>query len=163
MLSPAEEKMLSPSGVDADQTKKLNINDFNPKLIDNFKKEHRVLIAMFKRIHSNATNHNTEDVRADLKKFRLLLTGHLLKENQHLYSYLYKTLSDETSVDMVKDMKKEMDGIGSVVLSFIAKYSKHDSSIDEVFMKDLGEIGEALVSRIQNEEQHLYPNYLPEN
>jgi len=156
MLSPSEEKILSTNeDIEAAAMNKANTGSYNPKLITIFEKEHRVLLGMYKKIHSSATNGDTDLVKAELKRFRLLLTGHLLKENQHLYTHLFATLKDQVSIDMTINMKKEMDGIGKVVLSFISKYSKEASTIDSSFLSDLEEIGAALVERIQNEEQHL--------
>jgi len=76
MLSPAEEKILSTDGLENTSKQKLKANDYNPKLIPVFEKEHRVLLALYKRIHTSAVSGKAADVRADLKKFRLLLTGH---------------------------------------------------------------------------------------
>lgn len=161
MLSPSEQKIVTSDNLDSTVKKKIVAGDYNPKLIVVFEKEHRVLLGLYKKVHSSATQGDSQAVKADLKKFRLLLTGHLLKENQHLYSYLFSSLKDKVSIDMTVAMKKEMDEIGKVVLSFISKYSKDDASIDSSFIPDLEEIGSALVERIRNEEQHLYPSYLP--
>jgi len=161
ILSPSDEKVVSSESVNSANKEGEVINSYDPNLISIFEKEHRVLLGMYKRIHASATSGDSNQVKADLGKFRLLFTGHLLKENQRLYSHLFSALKDDVSVEMAKSMKTEMDQIGRVVLSFISKYSEESATIDDSFLPDLEEIGSALVARIRNEEQHLYPNYLP--
>lgn len=143
------------------ETPKGGLTDYDENLINTFEKEHRALLALYKEMHKNAQSNNVTELKRLLKKFRFLLTGHLLKENQRLYTYLKETISDHVSREMISDMKKEMDDIGKVVLAFISKYSKDSANIDSDFLPGLEEIGAALVERIKNEERHLYPSYMP--
>ncbi|MCG2576703.1 hemerythrin domain-containing protein [Dechloromonas sp. XY25] len=100
----------------------------------------------------------------ELEHFRGCLLAHLLKENVRFYIYLEHALAGDTaSHTLVHQFRHEMDGIGKAVLAFLGKYADlaKNPALAASFAGELSSVGEVLVQRIRNEEDSLYPLYLP--
>jgi hypothetical protein len=138
----------------------------DPRLIEGFKVDHRLLLEIFGDIDAARRGGDLPTVQARLDQFRMVLQDHLLKENVRLYVYLEHVLkSDPVSHELMHDFRHEMDAIGRAVVGFLGKYRQigaHPELAAE-FATDLGGIGAALVARIRREEDILYPMYAPTN
>lgn len=137
---------------------------FDPMLVGVLKHDHRKLLGTFKEIQDALAAGDFGRMKERLASFRTLLQGHLLTENVRLYVYLTHLLQDDdTNSQIIHDFRHEMDGIGRTVMAFLRKYSDALLAPDEVptLRRELDEIGAALATRIQNEEQVLYPLYQP--
>lgn len=136
---------------------------YDAALIPALTNEHRQLVEVYKQVHAALARSDMGGVRQRLLQFRGSLQEHLLKENVKLYVYLARHLaSDEDSSQLVNDMRREMMGIGRVVMDFLRKYTETpiDPSQAAQFKTELDGIGAALVQRIEREESALYTLYL---
>ena len=137
---------------------------YHPQLVDELIQEHRKLLDCFKAIGQAFEGGDLAATCRELEHFRGGLLAHLLKENVRFYIYLEHALAgDEASHTLVHQFRHEMDGIGKAVLAFLGKYADlaKNPALAASFASELGSIGEVLVQRIRNEEDSLYPLYLP--
>lgn len=137
---------------------------YHPNLIDQLQGDHQKLLGIFGNILATFNAGDLAGTAKLLEEFRGNIQGHLLTENVKLYIYLEHALrQDEESHQLVHGFRHEMDGIGKVVLAFLGKYKNIASQpeLAAAFGTELAQIGEALVARIQREEETLYPLYLP--
>lgn len=137
---------------------------YHPQLVGELVQEHGKLLASFNAIAQAFEGGDLAATCRELEQFRRLLLAHLLKENVRFYIYLEHALaSDANSHALVHQFRHEMDDIGKAVLAFLGKYAElaKNPTLAESFRSELGGIGEVLVQRIRNEEDSLYPLYLP--
>lgn len=137
---------------------------YHPELVGELVQEHGKLLACFNAIAETFEGGDLAATCRELERFRGFLMAHLLKENVRFYIYLEHALvSDSTSHALVHQFRHEMDEIGKAVLAFLGKYGElaKNPALAESFPGELGHIGEVLVRRIRNEEDNLYPLYLP--
>lgn len=126
-----------------------------PVLLD----EHRKLLSLYGETLNAAKAGDASLTKRKLNNFKRLFRGHLLKENVSLYTYLKHAISDQGTAEIISFMKTEMYGVGKEVNSFLSRYTKEDAVIDKNFIRRFEAVGEALVRRIEDEEEHLYPVY----
>lgn len=137
---------------------------YNPGLIQQLKADHRKLLDIYGGIKPAFDAGDYALVSQRLDEFRRGLHGHLLTENVRMYVYLNRHLAgDESNSNLIHGFRREMDGIGKVVMSFLKKYETIgvDIGLADAFAKDFASIGAVLVERIEKEEQVLYPLYMP--
>jgi len=134
---------------------------YKPKLIPVLLSEHQALLSLYGDILASAKVKDTDLTKLKLNKFKDLFSGHLIKENVSLYTYLSHSITDNDTSEAITFMKSEMYGIGKEVNSFLRHYTSEHADIDNVFIEKLEGLGKALVRRIENEEAHLYPVYQP--
>jgi hypothetical protein len=137
---------------------------YSPELIPQLQGDHAALLALYGEIQQAFGAENYPEVSRQLNEFRTLLQGHLLTENVRLYIYLDRMLGrDEMNGELIREFRKEMDGIGRTVMNFLKKYDAIgvDKELAGAFKKDFDVIGAVLVQRVNREESTLYPLYLP--
>jgi regulator of sigma D len=137
---------------------------YDASLVPKLTQDHRQLVDIYKQVQAALARNDLKGVRDRLQQFRGALQEHLLAENVKLYVYLARNVAnDEDSSQLVNDMRREMMGIGRVVMDFLRKYTETPINPAEArqFKTELDGIGSALVQRIQREESALYPLYLP--
>jgi len=134
---------------------------YKSKLIPVLLNEHKALLSLYGDILAAANAKDADRTKLKLNKFKDLFSGHLIKENVSLYTYLSHSITDNDTSEAINLMKSEMYGIGKEVNSFLRHYTSEHADIDNVFIEKLEGLGEALVRRIENEEAHLYPVYQP--
>ena len=137
---------------------------YHPDLIQRLENHHASLLKLFGLIKTQTEEGNLAGTHSSLQTFRQILTSHLLEENVKLYTYLTKCLcNDDDSKALMLSMKSQMGSIGSVVMRFLNGYINKGVTRDnkDQFLKELDEIGVALVQRIENEEKTLYTMYMP--
>jgi regulator of sigma D len=137
---------------------------YSPTLIDELKRDHQQLLAIYMAIKAHFDSGNYAGVSAKLNEFRIALQGHLLTENVRFYIYLDRVHGqDEMKSELIRGFRREMDGIGRAALAFLKKYETIgvDKDLANAFAKDFAEIGVVLSERIQREESVLYPLYVP--
>lgn len=135
---------------------------YDPNLIARFKDDHALLVEIYQSIADARTAGNLLRVQERLNQFRIVLQDHLLKENVRLYVYLeHQTKNDPARYETIHGFRREMDGIGRVVVDFLGKYKDIGSKpeLSAEFATDLAAIGGALTARIAREEGTLYPMY----
>ena len=138
---------------------------YDPYLIDKFEHDHKILLSIFKKIVDSADRGRFNEVPKLLKEFKSTFHAHLLLENVRLYIYLKHCLVNEAdSLEVMLEMKNEMQAIGKAVTKFINKYSAPGSDwtyeMRTNFPKELLDVGSVLTERINSEEETLYPLYM---
>lgn len=137
---------------------------YAPELIDKLQDDHQLLLQIFGQINTAFSASDYKLVTKRLKEFKTALMDHLLTENVRLYIYLSRSFAtDDVNSDLVQGFRTEMNGIAKAVMTFLTRYETIgvDETLAETFSKDLKDIGEALVARIDREENTLYPLYMP--
>lgn len=136
---------------------------YNPDLIVQLTKEHRQLLTMFGEIRVAFERGDYKKTVQKLNEFRSAFQAHLLTENVRLYIFLERSFADdETSYELIRGLRREMDGIARTALAFLEKYETIgiDKDVETSFARDVDAIGKILMHRIDSEEQALYPLYL---
>jgi hypothetical protein len=90
----------------------------------------------------------------------------LVVENVRFYVYAQQhQAADPDASALIADLRKEMDGIARAAVQFINRYETtlFTTEVAATFLKDLGNIGNVLVQRINTEEARLYTLYQPSN
>lgn len=134
----------------------------DPHLIEHLMSDHQQLLGVFTAIAEAGKAGRLDEAQKQLENFRSLIMDHLLKENVRLYIYLEHLLAeDPVAHELMHGFRREMDGIGKVVVGFLGKYKELASHPEMAsdFNRDLAGIGQALVARIRREEETLYPMY----
>jgi len=135
---------------------------YDPNLIAKLKADHGELLSLYKEIEAQAQRGNFKAVHQSLTNFKIMFHSHILLENVKLYVYLKHALGAEVdSLEIVREMRREMGQIGKVVNQFIGKYSTWpwSTEMEDRFPPELAQIGAALVDRIETEEDTLYTLY----
>lgn len=135
---------------------------YNPNLINKLKTDHQALLGIYGEIKAAFDASNYPLVTEKLKALKSGFMDHILVENVSLYVYMKSSFhDDEGNLELVQGFRSEMDGIGKVVRAFLLKYEMIgvDEDLASSFGHDLAGIGEALVARIEREENTLYPLY----
>jgi hemerythrin-like domain-containing protein len=133
-------------------------------LVTELQTDHKELLKLFTALVLAHRSGDFDGAVAHLKRFTYALRAHLLKENLHLYIYLKHALrEDQESSDLMSSMRVEMGRIGRALNEFVTRYtsSPWDPAARERLRGELDKIAEILTRRIQQEEEVLYPMYLP--
>lgn len=137
---------------------------YSAELVPELIGEHRKLLECYQHVNDAFSSGDLYETCRQLDHFRGGLMAHLLKENVRFYIYLEHALANDTaSHTLVHQFRHEMDGIGKAVIAFLTRYANlaTDPTLAASFAADLQAIGRVLVQRIENEEQNLYPLYMP--
>ena len=137
---------------------------YSPDLIDQLLSDHKELLKIFTNIQTSFEQQDYRRTAKFLSEFRSALQSHLLTENVRLYVYLEQSLAnDDMTYELMRDLRREMEGIGRSAMNFLRKYEAIgiDKDLATHFAKDLKTIGSILTQRIQKEEKVLYPLYMP--
>lgn len=138
---------------------------FDPNLVGELKEDHQALLALYDDIKSTFESKQYGELPNKLDEFRSTLQQHLLTENVRLYIYLAHTFQcDDMNFELIRDFRKEMDGIAKTVMNFLQKYDAIgiDNNLAPSFSEDFATIGEVLNARLEKEEKTLYPLYMEE-
>lgn len=133
---------------------------YKSSLIPTLQKEHQELLDIFDQASKAAHAKMTKRPKKLLLKFKDMFVDHVLRENTSLYIYLQHSAQTTTSEKAIRVVKSDMEKIAREVMQFLHYGIKETTSIDDEFLKRMGEISEVLHRRINQEEQHVYPNYL---
>lgn len=131
--------------------------------MDKLKTEHRALLELYSKVSRAFAGGNFDEVSEALGDIKGLLQAHLLVENVRLYVYLeHQFAGNDVNMELTRNFRREMDGIGRAVLNFVKKYEAigSEKELAATFGKDLEGLGRILSKRIQHEEEILYPLYM---
>lgn len=140
----------------------VNTISLHPELVKNLKIDHQHLLGLYTAVLGNAKNQKYESIVEQLKKFKKEFGSHLSAENIKFYGYLEQQLELNTPESKeMREFRREMNSIERSVNKFLDKWidSGVDNSTSLVFLSESEKIANALVQRIENEEQKLYPIY----
>jgi len=135
--------------------------EYRPNLVKQLTNEHQQLLSIFQAIIRAVEKDNQTEAKLLLDRFKAKFTGHIIKENVNFYVYVQHSVNDPLTLELIKDMRIEMDDIARAVRNFINEYTPKHVVLDAEFVEGFKEIGSALINRITQEEEHLYPTYQP--
>lgn len=138
--------------------------NYDAHLVQQLHEEHRGLLQTFQTMVNASKAGQLDQAQVQLEQFRMGIMNHLLKENVRLYIYLEHLLEkDEIAHDLMHSFRREMNAIGKTLVAFLGKYKDIGThpELAHHFAQDLVQIGAALSTRIQREEETLYPLYRP--
>lgn len=136
---------------------------FDKSLIDNLQNDHEDLLKIYGEIANVLTENNLEKLPDLFSTFSSRLRGHILVENVKLYVYLtYALENDPESLEIIIELRSEMQQIGRLVNNFLSQYSElpWTEEKSQSFPVEFEKTGKILVDRIKREEHNLYPLYL---
>lgn len=130
-------------------------------------KDHESIVKLFNGLEPVLKNGNISDVSSILKtinRFNNTLVKHLKDEDEIFYPDLRKRaveLKQDALLPALDVFIEDMNKISRKVFDFFSRYrSESDIATDEKgFIKDIAEIRDALVKRINTEEETLYYIY----
>lgn len=137
---------------------------YDKTLVGQLKADHQELVAIFTDIKNAASGGQYARVPGLLNDFKIALQAHVMKENVEFYVYVQALSSnDPVQAEFVSKVRKEMNGIANAVAGFVKKYSggQLTQASASTFLTELGEVGAALLKRVELEENELYALYLP--
>ena len=137
---------------------------YRPGLVPELEHDHVALRQQFEALAGFHREGDQDRALDALRRFTSSLRAHLLKENLHLYVYLKHALSrDVESAALMHSMRREMQDIGRALNHFVSSYTSEpwNQGTRERFTRDIEQIGEVLLRRIEEEERVLYPLYMP--
>lgn len=140
----------------------VNTISLHPDLVKNLKTDHQHLLGLYTAVLENAKTSKFESIVEQLRKFKTEFGAHLHAENIKFYGYLEQQLEKNTPESKeMREFRREMNSIERSVNKFLDKWIDGgvDSSTSSVFLSESEKIANALVQRIENEEQKLYPIY----
>lgn len=147
-------------------TKELNGNvntiALHPNLVKNLKEDHQHLLGLYTGVMESAKAQKYDTIVEGLKKFKSEFGSHLGAENIKFYGYLEQQLEQNTPESKaMREFRREMNTIERSVNKFLDKWidSGVDNTTSLAFLSESEKVANALVQRIQNEEQKLYPIY----
>lgn len=135
---------------------------YSPQLISRLHGDHASLIELYQAVVARLAARRFEELPAALGQFKSKFDVHVLNENLRFYCYLEQKLHDRPSdLALIKEFRREMNGIARGVVNFIRKYQAAGVSAEnqQTFATELQHVGALLVQRIQREESDLYPLY----
>ncbi len=132
-------------------------------LIPELENDHARLVNLFGEIWSDCfLKKDYKKMAAKLDSFKYEFQSHILKENVKFYVYLEQNLADDAhSLDIIKEFRRDMNGIANAVIKFCRKYNepKLSAELAAEFEEDYNNIGSALTKRVTLEERDLYILY----
>ena len=137
--------------------------NYSPDLIAKLTDDHAGLVKQYGEIERMAIEGRYVQIAAALAQFKSKFDLHILEENLRFYCYVEEQASSPSDQATVKAFRAEMNAIARTVVNFVKKYrmSGVRPSNGQEFIKELREVGKALVLRIQREEGELYTLYHP--
>jgi len=133
---------------------------YNSTLIPALQRKNVELLDLYDKAYRAAHLKDAKQTKKLLSKFKYTFVNHVLHENTSLYLYLQRSAKDSTSKDSIEFMKFEMDKIARQIVKFTRYGIKTSTSIDDEFLQRMSSASKILRSRIKEEENFVYPNYL---
>lgn len=140
---------------------------YRAELITQLKDDHQELLKIYGHIGAIMEKYPEMPTRAAqhigqcLSQFRTLFFDHITLENGPLYNHIrmaYK--SDQETVDMVNQFKKDMGQIQKAVTHFLVTWRADAIAKNpQEFKQHYSKVGKALTHRIGREEKRLYIVY----
>ncbi|MDR0247704.1 MAG: hemerythrin domain-containing protein [Burkholderiales bacterium] len=137
---------------------------YDGTLVGKLKEDHIELLSLFGKIKDASEDGNYVVLPRLLAFLRLTLQTHLMLENVKFYAYMRQYFAgDKDLSNFIGGVKKEMDYIARAVVRFADTYNTQAVIKERVveFKKELDEIGDILLKRIDLEETRLYILYIP--
>jgi hypothetical protein len=129
----------------------------NQKLVQKWQKEHEKIVELAHKVLGEYAKNNYSEAKKALKELNSFAVDHIMNEDIEFY----KLMHDEKRIDLktevlVDDFIKSFKKTKLALMSFLSKYSKDETPLDETFFTQFNEIIEVLAERIDFEERNLY-------
>jgi len=129
----------------------------NQKLVKQWKKEHKEMVALATKIVDSYTKGNHGGAKKSLKKLMGIASGHLMEEDYEINSLMKDRKRSNPEIESeVAKFKKSFVGTKKVIIDFLWEYSQPNTILDETFINKFNELVAALAQRIDFEENNLY-------
>ena len=126
------------------------------ELIERLRREHRALIA--KMTEAREKDFQTQEGRAAMAAVRKLMAAHLATEDRDLYPLLWKAArEDRRLASLLEIFATEMDAVYQQAMEFFDALEQGRITPDTP--RAFGALWARVQTRIQNEENFLYPEY----
>jgi len=129
----------------------------NQKSVDKWEQDHEDIVKLAHKVFEAYAENDDDKVREALKELNKTATSHFMNEDLEFYrmSKDTKRLVGDTK-EKVEEFKRTFSKTKKNVISFLTKYSKPDSVIDEDFFEQFSALVENIGERISYEEKNLY-------
>lgn len=127
-------------------------------LVDEFKNEHKWLVAKLMEVNKQL---GTSKAASTLNDARKGLLAHLKKEDNKLYPTLQEAAKDDEKIaHLYRTFSEEMNEISAAALAFFEKYaSDAQATATPAFKRDFDGLLSTLAKRVGAEETLLYPAF----
>jgi hypothetical protein len=128
------------------------------KKIKMWKKEHNQIVHVATEVISEYSKNNYPKAKEALKKLNVLAVDHLMDEDLEFYHW--KKSSTPEMIQNIEIFTKSFKDVKLTLMHFLAKYSKPEKALDEIFFKEFNDLVEIITKRIEYEENMLYTKML---
>ena len=133
----------------------------NSKKVKKWHKEHEKLSGCAMDIVDAYEKKDLDQTRKHLLKLQDMAFGHLMDEDLTFFELLEKAEASDIQenqeiIDAMKEFRRSFLDVKSALIHFLIKYTNPENELDEEFKQTLDAIIEALVNRIEFEENNLY-------
>jgi len=133
----------------------------NSKKVKKWHKEHEKLGECAMNIVNSYEKNNLSQTRKHLVKLQDMAFGHLMDEDLTFFELSEKAEASDLEenqeiIDAMKEFRRSFLDVKSALIHFLIKYTNPENELDEEFKQSLDAIIEALVNRIEFEENNLY-------
>jgi hypothetical protein len=133
----------------------------NSKKVKKWHKEHEMLGECAVNIVKAYEKKDLNLTRKHLVKLQDMAFSHLMDEDLTFFELLEQAEASDLQenqeiIDAMKEFRRSFLDVKSALIHFLIKYTNPENELDEEFKKTLDAIIEALVNRIEFEENNLY-------
>ena len=131
----------------------------NSKKVKKWQAEHRALATLATDIAKYYEEGNFNKAKKELKHLQSVALNHLMDEDvtfTELSHQAENTYTDQVIVEAMKEFRESFVDTKKSLIHFFIHYTHPDTTLDENFITQLKAIIEALVKRIEFEENNLY-------
>lgn len=160
----SQEQSVDPASIRINYSRTPRSIQYDSQLVPQLQEDHRELLETYARVDALLGKGRFNEIPEALDQFKRRLEGHLLTENVRFYNYVEQQLADDSvNIDIIRDFRREMNGIARTVSRFLKKYMASGVGAwnFNTFRKEYRAIGDALHDRIEREERDLYALYTP--
>jgi len=135
----------------------------NQKLVKQWLAEHKEIVVLAHKVIAEYSTNNLKAAKKELNKLNRIAVNHLMTEDVELFSLLHEDQRfDKDTEKLVRDFQETFRETKLPLMSFLTKYSKEETVLDDRFFQGFNELVTVLAQRIEFEEKNLY-NKLNEN
>jgi len=131
----------------------------NSKKVKRWQAEHKALANTALSVVKNYEENDMKKARKQLEKLQDIALAHLMDEDNTFFKLFDKakdTKTDQEIVDSIKKFRTSFIDIKSTIFYFFIKYTNPKHELDAVFKEKLDGIINALIKRMEFEENNLY-------
>ncbi len=129
----------------------------NQKLVKKWIKEHEKIVLLAHKVIAEYSKNNHNTAKKALNELNELAVDHIMNEDIEFYKLLKDHKRSDTQTEqLVDDFVKSFKGTKAALMSFLTKYSRPETPLDDEFFKTFNELVDILAERIEFEEKNLY-------